>query len=399
METLEFAVFDHGAEQITNLRARLDQFEVKNHIKVQLDVLPWEGAWTHMVQIALYKDGPDLSEMGSTWIGDFVHMNALRPYNPNEVAALGGEEAFLKPSWQSGGAYSDYPNQEFEIWGIPWLADVRVIAYRRDIYEQAGVDLDTAFTNLDAVEKSLSQLQDAGVEIPLVVPTLRSRIDLQMMASWIWGAGGRFLNEEGDKILFDQPKALRGFQRYFALARFLSKAAHNLNDEASNDLFFDGRAATAMGGHWLIQDARVTQNMPGKVGVVGIPPVAFVGGSHFVIWQHSRKTSAALKLIDFLAGSQTPPELYPGFGFPARLDVIENAAFANDPNYAAMIQAAKTGKTFSAGRLWGMMEKRLVDLVPLIWNEIFTNDRLDVDDFVKDQIVMLAKRLRMALKS
>lgn len=399
MDTLELTVFDHGSTQTKNLRARLDQFETQTRIKVHLDVLPWDGAWAHMVQIALYKDGPDLSEMGSTWISDFMHMDALRPYVANEVAQLGGRDAFLKPSWQSGGAYSDYSDTQFSLWGMPWLADVRVLAYRRDIYEQAGVNIRSAFTDLNAFETALTQLKNAGVEMPLVLPTQRSRIDLQLIASWIWGSGGKFLNEKGDRILFDQPAALRGFQRHFALERFLSADARGLNDEASNDMFFDGRAATAMGGHWLLLDDRVIQNLSDKVGVVGIPPVAFVGGSHFVIWRHSRKVAAALQLIDFLAGSQTPPEFYPGFGFPARLDAIENAAFMQDANNYAMVDAARAGRTFSAGRLWGMMEKRLVDLTPLIWKEIFAAKKPNVDAIVEKRIRMLATRLRMALTS
>lgn len=395
MDTLEFTIFDHGSQTINALCARLDAFEAKNRIKVHLDVLPWDGSWSRLVQIALYGDGPDLSEMGSTWIGDFVQMNALRAYPSGEAAALGGESAFLAPAWASGGIQSN----GFTLWGMPWLADARVLVYRRDLYEQAGVDWQTAFTDLDAFEQALAKLQTAGVEMPLVLPTLRSRLDLQIMASWIWGEGGRFVNLAGDQVLFDQPEALRGIQRYFKLARFLVPEARGLNDVHSNDQYFNGRAATVMGGHWLIQDPRVTQNLADKFGVIGIPPVSFVGGSHLVIWRHSRKTDLALKLVEFLAGSQTPPELYPGFGFPARLDAIEKAAFVQNENYQAMVEALKTGRTFSAGRLWGMMEKRLVDLIPVIWQEIFASDQPDIESIVQKRIITLADRLRMTLNS
>jgi multiple sugar transport system substrate-binding protein len=395
MDTLEFTVFDHGMQTIQALRARLDAFEAQNRVKIHLEVLPWDGSWSKLVQIALYGDGPDLSEMGSTWIGDFVQMNALRPYTSGEAAALGGEAAFLAPAWASGGIRTT----GFTLWGMPWLADARVLVYRRDLYERAGVDLQTAFVDLAAFELALTKLQAAGAEMPLVLPTLRSRLDLQMMASWIWGEGGNFLNATGDRVLFDQPEALRGFQRYFKLARFLAPEARGLDDSNSNDAYFNGHAATAMGGHWLILDQRVIQNLAGKVGVVGIPPTSFVGGSHLVIWRHSRKADIALKLVEFLAGSQTPAEFYPGFGFPARHDAIERAAFVQDANYRAMVEALKTGRTFSAGRLWGMMEKRLVDLIPIIWQEIFASASPDIDTIVQKRITALADRLRMTLNS
>jgi hypothetical protein len=41
-----------------------------------------------MLQIALYSDGPHFYEMGSPWIGDFVQMNTLRPYEEREIAIL-----------------------------------------------------------------------------------------------------------------------------------------------------------------------------------------------------------------------------------------------------------------------------------------------------------------------
>jgi multiple sugar transport system substrate-binding protein len=396
METLEFTIFDHGRQSIDALRSCLDEFGTKNRVNVQLEVLPWDGSWSKLVQIALYGGGPDLSEMSSTWIGDFVQMNTLRPYTGKEVAALGGESAFWEPAWASGGIHHD---SRFTLWGMPWLADARILVYRRDLFEQAGVDVQTAFASLDNFEQALAKLQTAGIEMPLVLPTLRSRLDLQMMASWVWGEGGNFVNATGDQILFDQAEAMRGFQRYYKLARFLSPAARGLDDTESNNQYFNGRAATVMGGHWLIQDARVTQNLAGKYGVVGIPPVSFVGGSHLVIWRNSRKTDIALKLVDFLAGSQTPPEFYPGFGLPARLDGIANATFMQDANYQEIVEALKTGRTFPAGRLWGMMEKRLVDLIPAIWQEIFSSDHPDIDAIVQNRLTALADRLRMTLNS
>ena len=399
MKTLELSVFDHGPAQTELLRKRLAEFETFHRIKVDLEVYSWEGAWERMVQIALYKDGPDISELGSTWVGDFMHMNALRPYTPKELINLGGENAYLKPSWQSGSIYTNHPAPGYVLWGFPWTADVRVIAYRRDMFAQAGVDIFTAFQNTDTFEQTLTLLQESGVVSPLVFPTLRSRVDLQILASWVWGEGGAFLNEKGDDLLFDCPEALRGFQRFFQLERFLSDEMRGIDDAGTNEKFFEGEVATILGGHWLLLDPRIQENLSGNVGMVGIPPTTFVGGTQFVIWQYSRKPEMALELIDFLAGSKTSPDFYPGFGLPTRLDVIENADFLADSNIEALVQAALGGRAFKAGRLWGMIEKRLVDLIPVIWQEIFSADNPDVKSIVTKRISALANRLRMTINS
>ena len=222
METLELTVFDHGPNSIENLRKRLNQFEAQNRIQVSLEVLPWDGSWTHMVQVALYKDGLDISEMGSTWLGDFIHMNALRPFSSREITAVGGEDAFLRPCWSSSGIWTDLPNSRFTNWGVPWLADVRILAYRCDIFDKVGINEKTAFSDLNAVDRTLSRLRDSGNGMPLVIPTLRSRIDFHIMAAWIWGEGGDFFDQQKNEIIFDSPAALRGFCRYFSLVEFLS---------------------------------------------------------------------------------------------------------------------------------------------------------------------------------
>jgi hypothetical protein len=40
MEPLEFTVFDHGRQRIEALQKRLDEFEARNYIKVNLEVMP-----------------------------------------------------------------------------------------------------------------------------------------------------------------------------------------------------------------------------------------------------------------------------------------------------------------------------------------------------------------------
>ena len=71
------------------LRSLLAEFEAKQRIRVHLTVMPFAGAWSAMVRMALYEDGPDVSAVGTSWVGDFVRMNALRPYQEAEVRALG----------------------------------------------------------------------------------------------------------------------------------------------------------------------------------------------------------------------------------------------------------------------------------------------------------------------
>jgi hypothetical protein len=69
-----------------------------------------------LVKVALYGEGPDVSEIGTTWCASLVAMNALRPFTPGEIASLGRPSAFLPSSWQTG----ILPGDD-QICAVPWL--------------------------------------------------------------------------------------------------------------------------------------------------------------------------------------------------------------------------------------------------------------------------------------
>ena len=62
----------------------------------------------------------------------------------DELNVLGGSAAFLPSSWQSSIVLG-----EKEVCAVPWLADTRLIYYRRDLLDKAGVDAMLKRLNLD----------------------------------------------------------------------------------------------------------------------------------------------------------------------------------------------------------------------------------------------------------
>lgn len=399
MEEIDFSVFDHGAEPIAILRSLLAEFEAKQHIRVRLTVLPFTDAWTTLVKMALYEDGPDVSAIGSSWVGDFVRMNALRPYPESEVRALGNAESFLAASWQSAALPDARSNAATTLWAVPWLADTRIICYRHDLFQRAGVESTTAFQSPAQLERALQRLRDRGLHTPLVFPTLRSRLAVHNLASWIWGAGGNFLNAQDGTLALDQAAALTGMQNYFRLGRYLSTEARQRDEARSDELFREGKAAITFSGHWLLQDQRIDPQLRANLGAAPMIGVPFVGGYHLVLWQYSRKAPAAIKLVEFLAGQQAPHALYPAFGLPARVEVLEQAAALQAPPFNIYAPMLKSGRSFPAGRLWGLIEKHLVDAIPAIWEDVLASSDPDLSVILDRHIAPLANRLRLTLKA
>src|SRR6185295_3255397 len=142
------------ADQAKGIQPLLERFEAEQHVRVRLRLLAWDTAWSDLVKVALYSDGPDVSEIGSTWLGDLVAMNALRPFPEDEIAALGGANAFLTSAWQGTRLFGDAYT-----WAVPWVSGARLLYYRRSLLEQAGLDDCDAFVTAEQVERTLASLQ------------------------------------------------------------------------------------------------------------------------------------------------------------------------------------------------------------------------------------------------
>ncbi len=399
METIEFSIFDHGPVAVETMRSLLARFEQERHIHVNLEVIPWAGAWARMVQIALYNDGPAVSEIGSTWVSDMVMMNALRPFTEQEVERLGGKGSYLPASWHSVRALGDGENADAVAWAIPWLADTRVLYYRKDIFAHTGQAERETFASHEELEACLQALQDKGVEIPLTLPTRDSRINLHFLASWLWADHTNFLTPDGKRAVFDSPAALEAMTKFFRLARFLVPEARRLNDEQSDALFLQGRAAVAFSGPWLFDHPQMGPDLREQIAVAAPPGVPFVGGFHLIVWRYTPQESAALELVEYLAGRRLPPELFPAFSLPARLDALEHIRFAGHPVYRVIAKAMQSGHSFPITWLWGMLENRLYESLQFIWEQAFTASETDFRSYLEAQMRALAQRINATLNA
>jgi len=383
MPDLELTIMSSSAA----LPPLLKQFEAEHRVQVQVKVFSWETAWAEIVKMALYGDGPDVSEIGSTWVGSLISMNALRPFTGPELAQIGGPSAFLPSAWQTGSA----PNAS-RMWAVPWLADTRFAFYRRDVLAQAGIDERTAFQTPGQFESALQRLQVGGVVRPWLAPTHRTLVTLHNVASWIWSAGGDFISSNGQATAFNEPAARAGLRAYFDLHRYLMPS-----DQGHVDLpFLQGKIAVAMGGPTLFYNlaSPVGDNL-GIALPLGIP---FVGGTNLVVWKHTRQANAAVELVRYLT-SQEVQATYPQQAtvLPVRTDVPLASPLAENPLYRFMNEGGKVGRTFPSVPLWGLVEDRLGVALFQIWSDILADPNADLEAVLGQHLDSLAQRLNTTL--
>jgi multiple sugar transport system substrate-binding protein len=386
---LEFSIQAPHADFIQPL---LNEFEAKYHIHVKVHLLAWDTAWSDLVKVALYNDGPDLSEIGSTWLGDLIAMSALHAFTPEEINQIGKPGRFLPAAWQ-GCQLLDQP----EVWAIPWLVGARFVFYRRDLVLHAGVGEETAFATAENFDLTLHRLQEHGVPVPWIVPTVATHTTLLNAASWVWAAGGDFVSPDGKHILIAQHHAIAGLRNYFALGRCVPPALRQLNALLPDSQFLqhDDTAAT-LSGPWLF--SLLSPALRENVGLAMPPGAPFLGGSHLVIWKHSRKQDAALKLIRFLSQTEIQAQYAQRIGLlPAVVEALNEAPFSTDRLWQLAGQAVKAGRAVPITRTWGLMEDRLAAEFGAVWAELYDNPQLDLVLALQHRLEPLAKRLDQLL--
>ena len=395
-DMLELSMMNHGGRFKQRLQELLAQFELDNNVAVNVRFLEWRDAWADLVKVALYHDGPHVSEIGNTWLSEFVSMNALRPFVGQELTRLGAPRKYLSSAWHAT-KLAGQPDSDAMAWALPWLADLRLIHYRQDLFERAGVDT-TAFQTPQALLRACQQLRAAGIDSPIVIPMRASRMTLQNAAAWVWGNGGHFISPTGKRAVFNSPEAKAGFCAYCELVRYISEDLRHLDEYQSDAAYWNGRAAMTISGPWLHFAPELPPEIAAQTRQALPPGTPFIGGSQLVIWQHTRAVERALTLVQFLSAPAAQAYLAQDAGlFPTRVDVLAQEPYTTDPFYQLAVNGLKQGRSFTTFGLWGLVESRLADTFAAIWADLLEHPEADIADIVDRRLDETANRLGLTL--
>lgn len=393
MKEIALSLMFHNPQSVPIVQTVLDEFENQYRIHVNLNVLNWETGHSELTKGAIYNRGPDVSEIGSTWVSDLVAMNALRAFSPQDLIQIGKPEEFIPASWHTG-----YAGDQ-RMWSIPYTANIYLIHYRKDLLRKAGINEVTAFQSHEKITETVKQLMESGVEIPIVITEDRHAL-LHSMASWIWAAGGDFCSADGKQVLFDQPESLEAIREYFGLLRYIAPAClKRLETESSIDLFSRGESAIHFQGVLTVglehqMQPHVRQNW----GVAAFPKPYFIGGTNLVIWQHSTNVESALQLVQYL--TSVTPQLrvsLPFRMFPPRLAVMSTPEYLADPMMKNLGDIPRFGRSYPAVKLWGVIEERLITGLLSIRAAVLADPHADLDTLIEQTLIPLARRLNIAL--
>ncbi|MFF1716927.1 extracellular solute-binding protein [Streptomyces sp. NPDC058268] len=322
-------------------------------IDVRIQIQEWDGIGEKVTAALASNDAPDVIETGNTQVAQFAQSGGLLDLS-DKVDDLGGD-AWLKGLAEPGA-------WEGKQYGIPYYAANRVVIYRKDLFEKAGVDA-TAIKTRDqwtTATKKLNKGSQQGIYLP--------GQNWYTYAGFVWDEGGDLATESDGiwKGSLDGPRALRAMAFYKKL-QALGKGPKD-SDEAQPpqaEVMAKGQVAQIIstpGGANV-----VTQNNPelkGKLGFFPIPGktadapgAVFTGGSDLVVPTVSQHHEAAYTFVKELTGDAWQKKLAVAMSYVPNKTTLAGAV-ASDPGASAMAQGAAVGHATPNTPGWAAVEAK-----------------------------------------
>ncbi|MBG0850798.1 extracellular solute-binding protein [Streptomyces spinoverrucosus] len=343
-----------GSASTEFLERFTEEFE-RTHGDLELDIRIQE--WTGIgekVQGALEADtpdGPDVIEVGNTQVPQYVDGGGLLDLTLESLRDWGMRD------WLPG--LAEPGRQRSTQYGIPWYAANRVVIYRTDLFEQAGITgpPKTREEWLAATEK-LDSGGNQGIYL--------AGQDWYTLSGFIWDEGGDLAREDGGVWTgtLDTPAALRGMDFYRRL-QALGDGPADADEEhpPQAGVFAEGKVAQIVAVPGQAR-AIVQQNpeLDGKLGFfpvpgksAGTPGAVFTGGSDLVVPNNTDQRDGAIAVVEELTGAKWNTELARSMNYVPNKTTLAGAV-AGEEGVAAMAAGAAQGRATPSTPEWAAVE-------------------------------------------
>lgn len=340
-------------------------------LRINVTVLNWESSWSKITAAAASGQGPDVLELGTTWVASIASMNALEPLSAQQIEEVGGARAFIPAVWGTTHRYDDA-----KIYAIPWYADVRAALYRTDVFKKAGVDPKEAFSNWSSFKQAMQKINGTVIDgkkiYALGYPGKNDWNVVHNLAPWLWNAGGDFLSADKKHSAINSPEALQAISYYtsFAAEGMVPASALEKDSTQVDAGFFSGQYAVIFSGSWLLKQLALPKSKGGEMetvaahnfGIEAYPAglkgnQSLVSGSDLAVMKSSKNKDQAWKLVAYLTSRQAEVTFSKMSAMlPARLDALSDPSLTADPHYAAFVTQVKSGRHYPSIPGWGQLE-------------------------------------------
>lgn len=336
-------------EFVSKFESEFEREHADLDLKIQIQ--EWNGITQKVTSALASTDPPDVIEVGNTQVAQYVASTGVTDLS-GKKSELGGDDWI--PGLAEPGAVG---GKQF---GIPFYAANRVVIYRKDLFEAAGVTPPKTRAEWLATTAKLDRGEQQGIYLP--------GQNWYTLAGFIWDEGGDLAEQDGTtwKGSLSTPEALAGMDFYRQL-QALGDGPKD-SDEAKpqqTDVVAAGEVAQFIavpGAAKLVTKAN--PELEGKFGFFPIPGktadkpgAVFTGGSDLIVPLASKHQEGAYSVVKALAGEKWQIELAKAMNYvPNRKALAKNVG--GDPGTAAMAAGAANGHATPNSPNWAAVEAR-----------------------------------------
>ncbi|HEY0492665.1 MAG TPA: sugar ABC transporter substrate-binding protein [Candidatus Dormibacteraeota bacterium] len=333
-------------------------------ITIKVTPLPWSVAHDKLITAIAGRQTPDVAMIGSTWMGELTKLNAVTTL-PSSIN---------KSDFFSGGMSTAEANGT--AYGVPMYVETRVIYYRKDLAQKAGITSPPA--TWDDLKTMAEKLKAAGSKYGIDMQAN----DWQEYLPLVWSAGGDVM--KSGKFTLNSPEATKALDYY---ASFFKSGLTRSSQPQGFDLpgaFASGDDPMFISGPWmmgLVSKAGLSQD---QWAVAPMPKgdksaTSFVGGADWVVFKGSKNQDAAWKFIQFMSQKDTQVSWYKTIkDLPSRQDAWSDPTLTSDPNLKVFGDQLKDAKSPPNIPQWEEVAKAIDD-----WEEKAALGKVSAQDATK----------------
>ncbi len=319
----------------TKAEALIEEFTKETGIEVEVDALQYlKLRDRQLLEMSKDEGEYDVVSWVVMWKGEYVSKGLLTPlsqfytsgslidpsYDIDDIA-----DAYLQNGGVVGGKKGYMPGKSGAMYGVPFGAETSILAYRKDIFEEQGLEVPKTYDELRAV---MAKLKEAG--IPAL--TSRGKTGHQVTAGWLLHLaplGGKIFDDQWNPVI-NSPEAVEAAQVMREIVQTGPAGIPTFGFGEAAAAFLQGEAAMHLDTLKIAAMSRDPKlsKIDGKVGYalhpVGSRCGSETGGFAAGIPANSQNKEAAFLFLQYITSKKGDQRMVELGGDPVRISTLMN---------------------------------------------------------------------------
>jgi multiple sugar transport system substrate-binding protein len=302
--------------------------------KVTVTPVPWDGAHNKISTAIAGQQTPDVSMLGTTWIGEFANTGALDVVPPELV----NEADFFPGAWETG-VVDDVS------YSVPWYVETRLLYVNSEVAKRAGITEPPS--TWDALKQAAADLKEKGGVAQGIHLQPGQTGAWQTFMPFVWQNGGDI--HDGTNFTLDAPENTEALEYFKSFYDEGLSGRDRLREGEPEQKLLAAEIGAFVSGPWHISLLDELGG-EGKYELWPMPKgdgefTSFIGGSNLSVFKNAKNRDGAWKFVSYLMRPEVQVKWYQTVNdLPAVQAAWDDEVLANDPLLATFGDQLDTAK-------------------------------------------------------